>query len=394
VTSAGCVVVPRCDAPKRLSYVPAATTTLVRWDSIAGAGITYDVQYTGVRDSGVWRTVAGVRTASTTLSGLTACSVYMVRVKTNCSTTSSSNWSAPVYIKTIGCPPVCEKPKNVKVLVNDTVAVISWVGTGATNYALTVASTDGSFATRSITVTGLTYTLAGLVRCKTYKLSIKANCTDNRTSDIETTVFTTIGRTCNSGNNTCKVEEIGIKTTNDSTVVEANATILASTYELQYRKLAETDWSATTSASRPRFVLRGLARCTKYTVRVRAVCTTGAGEWKTKDFQAGMGCFADPDGGDIAYLLGNTGGLTSFAVYPNPGHADLAVSYKLEQDATINVQLVNLQGQVVSQLNGGLQEAGFYNQTLDNLGNLHEGLYMLVIRANGKVLATQKWTKQ
>jgi hypothetical protein len=48
----------------------------------------------------------------------------------------------------------------------------------------------------------------------------------------------------------------------------------------------------------------------------------------------------------------------------------------------------------VSQLNGGLQEAGFYNQTLDNLGNLNDGLYMLVIRANGKVLATQKWTKQ
>jgi hypothetical protein len=319
----------------------------------------------------------------------------MFRVKANCSATSSSNWSEPVRFSTIGCPPVCEKPKNVKVLVNDTVAIISWVGTGATNYSLTVASTDGSFATRSITVTGLTYTLTGLVRCKTYKLSIKANCTDSRTSDIVTSDFTTMGRACSANNgNTCKIEGIFTGVANDSTVVEAIATVLASTYELQYRKSTDADWGATISATRPRFVLRGLTRCGKYMLRMRAVCTAGAGDWKTKEFQVGTACFADPDGGDVEYLLGNKGGLTSFEVYPNPGHNALGVGYKLDQEAIINVQLVNLQGQVVSQLNGGLQEAGFYNQTLNNLGNLHEGLYMLVIRANGKVLATQKWTKQ
>ena len=81
-------------------------------------------------------------------------------------------------------------------------------------------------------------------------------------------------------------------------------------------------------------------------------------------------------------------------MYPNPGRDALGLSYKLEQDASVNIQLVNLQGQVMSQLDGGLQEAGHYNQTLDNLGGLNDGLYMLVVRANGKVLATQKWTKQ
>jgi Fibronectin type III domain/Secretion system C-terminal sorting domain len=395
VTSAGCVVVPRCDAPKRLSYVPANTTTLLRWDSIAGAGITYDVQYMGPTDNGVWRTVSGVRTASTTLTGLTVCTVYMFRVKVNCSVTSSSNYSEPVRFQTIGCIPLCSKPKNFKAYVNDTVVVFSWDRADLTGYKLVISSIDGSVAARSIAVTGFSYTMTGLARCKVYKATLTTNCTDGRVSETVNAEFSTVGRTCvtNNGNN-CKVESIFTGVANDSTVIEAIATVLASSYELQYRKATDTTWSATTSATRPRFVLRGLTRCSKYVLRMRAVCTTGAGEWKTKEFQVGTGCFADPNGGDVEYLLGNTGGLTSFAVYPNPGHDALGVSYKLDQDATINVQLVNLQGQVVSQLNGGLQDAGFYNQTLDNLGNLNGGLYMLVIRANGKVLATQKWTKQ
>ena len=394
VTSAGCIVVPRCEAPHRLSYVPANTTTLVRWDSIAGAGITYDVQWMGSRDSGVWHTISSVRTVSTTLTGLTLCSVYMFRVKTNCSATSSSNWSEPVRFATIGCTPLCSKPKNLKAFVNDTNVVFSWDRADLTTYKLTVSSTDGSFATRTIAVTGFNYTLSGLVRCKTYKATLTTSCTDGRTSEAATAEFTTVGRTCITNNNNCKVEEITTGSANDSTVVEANATILASSYELQYRKSTDADWSVTVTASRPRFVLRGLTRCLNYVVRVRAICTTGAGDWKSKDFRAGNTCFGNPDGGDVEYLIGNTGSVTSFAVYPNPGHDALGLSYKLEETATINVQLVNLQGQVVSQLNGGLQEAGNYNQTLENLGNLNDGLYMLIVRANGKVLATQKWTKQ
>jgi trimeric autotransporter adhesin len=393
VVSAGCVVTPRCDPPKRLSYVPANTTTLVRWDSLPGAGITYEVQWMGARDSGAWHTISGVRSASTTITGLTVCSVYMFRVKTNCSATSSSNWSEPVRFQTIGCTPLCSKPKNLKAFVNDSVVVFSWDRADLTAYKLTVSSVDGSFASRTIAVTGFNYTLTGLLRCKAYVATLTTSCTDGRTSESATVGFTTVTRTCVTNTN-CKVEQIGINTTNDSTVIEANATVLGVTYEIQYRKAVDTAWSASISATRPRFVLRGLIRCTNYVVRVRAICTTGAGDWKTAEFRAGAACFANGDG-DVEYLLGSSSiTVSSFAVYPNPGHDALGLSYKLEQDATVNVQLVNLQGQVVSELNGGLQEAGNYNQTLDNLGNLNDGLYMLVVRANGKVLATQKWTKQ
>lgn len=394
VTSNGCPVVVRCEAPRRLSYVPANTTTLLRWDTIAGvANQTYTIEWIGARDSGAWRSVANVRGNQYNLTGLTACQTYMFRVKTNCSATSSSNWSEPTRFQTLGCTPLCSKPKNLKAFVNDSVVVFSWDRADLSNYTLVVASVDGSFATRSIAVTGFSHTLTGLLRCKTYKATLTTNCTDGRTSEATTVAFTTVTRTCVT-NNTCAIGEIAVVTTNDSTVIEAglNTTILASAYELQYRKSTDSLWSTTISAARPRFVLRGLTRCSTYVIRVRAVCTTGAGEWKTKDFRAGAACFAGGGGGTTEFLLG--GPVSNFSVYPNPGADAINLTYKLEQDATIDIQLVNLQGQVVQQLRGGVQEMGNYNQRMENLGDLNTGVYMLLVRANGKVLVTQKWQKQ
>ena len=393
ITSAGCIVVPRCEAPRRLSYVPANTTTLLRWDTAVGVtGLTYDIQWMGARDSGVWRSITGIRGSQYNLTGLAACQTYMFRVKTNCSATNSSAWGEPTRFQTIGCTPLCSKPKNLRAFVNDTNVVFSWDRADLSNYTLVVASADGSFITRSIAVTGFNYTLSGLVRCRVYKATLVTNCTDGRVSEAATVEFTTLGRTCVT-NNTCRVEDLGISTTNDSTVVEGAATLWSSSFELQYRKGTDTTWSATLTSTRPRFVLRGLLRCTTYVVRMRAVCTTTTppSEWKTKEFRAGAACFGSGDGGGVEAL---GGAITNFGVYPNPGHDALNLSYNLEQEATIDIQLVNLQGQVVSQMRGGLQDVGHYNQTMTDLGNLNDGLYMLVVRANGKVLATQKWQKQ
>lgn len=393
VTSAGCVVATRCEAPRRLSYVPANVTTLLRWDTAVGTGYTYDIQWMGARDSGVWRTVAAVRGGQYTLTGLTACQTYMFRVKTNCSATSSSTWSEATRFQTIGCTPLCSKPKNLRAFVNDSNVVFTWDRADLSNYTLLVASTDGSFATRSIAVTGFNYTLSGLVRCKTYKATLVTNCTDGRTSEAVSVAFSTVTRTCVTNNDNCKVADLAVNSTNDSTVIEASATILASFFELQYRKGTDTTWISVPSSTRPRFVLRGLTRCSTYVVRVRATCVAGtaAGEWKTKEFRAGAACFGSGDGGGVEAL---SGAVTNFGVYPNPGHDALNLSYNLEQEATIDIQLVNLQGQVVNQLRGGLQDVGHYSQTMTDLGDLNDGLYMLVVRANGKVLATQKWQKQ
>lgn len=394
IVSNGCPVVVRCEAPRRLSFVPANTTTLLRWDTFAGvANQTYIIEWIGARDS-VWRSITNIRGNQYNLTGLTACQTYMFRVKTNCSATATSNWSEPVRFQTLGCTPLCSKPRNLRAYINDTVVVFSWDRADLSTYTLTVASVDGSFATRSIAVTGFSHNLTGLVRCKVYKATLVTNCTDGRVSEAAIVEFTTVTRNCVTNNN-CIIGEIGVNSTNDSTVVEAglNSTILASAYELQYRKANDTTWSTTISASRPRFVLRGLTRCLNYVIRVRAICTTGAGDWKVKDFRSGTACFVDPNGGGTTEFL-TSGPVKDFAAYPNPGADAINLTYKLEQDANIDIQLVNLQGQVIQNLRGGVQEMGNYNQRMENLGDLNTGIYMLVVRANGKVLVTQKWQKQ
>ena len=394
VVSNGCPVIARCEAPRRLSFVPANTTTLLRWDTIAGvANQTYIIEWIGARDS-AWRSIASVRGSQYNLTGLTACQTYMFRVKTTCSATATSNWSEPVRFQTLGCTPLCSKPKNLRAFINDSVVVFSWDRADLSAYTLTVASVDGSFATRSIAVTGFNHTLSGLVRCKVYKATLVTNCTDGRVSEAATVEFTTFTRTCIT-NNTCSIGDIFLNSTNDSTVVEAglNTTVLASAYELQYRKANDTAWTPTVRAVYPRFVLRGLARCSTYVVRVRAVCTTGVGEWKLKEFRSGAACFTNPNGGGTTEFLAS-GPIKNFAVSPNPGVDAINLTYKLEQDANIDIQLVNLQGQVIQTLRGGVQELGNYNQRMENLGDLNIGIYMLVVRANGKVLVTQKWQKQ
>ena len=392
--SNGCPVFARCEAPRRLSFVPANTTTLLRWDTVAGAANqTYIIEWIGARDT-AWRSITNVRGNQYNLTGLTACQTYMFRVKTHCSATATSNWSEPVRFQTLGCTPLCSKPKNLKAYINDTVVVFSWDRADLSTYTLTVSSVDGSFATRSIPVTGFSHNLTGLVRCKVYKATLVTNCTDGRLSEAVTVGFTTVTRNCVTNNN-CTIGEVGINSTNDSTVVEAgiNGTILASAYELQYRKATDSSWSTTITSIRPRFVLRGLTRCSTYVIRVRAVCTTGAGDWKVKDFRSGTACFVDPNGGGTTEFL-MSGPVKNFAVSPNPGTDAINLTYKLEQNANIDIQLVNLQGQVIQTLRGGVQEMGNYNQRMENLGDLNLGIYMLVVRANGKVLVTQKWQKQ
>ena len=490
IISAGCVPVVHCEAPRRLSYVPAATSALLRWDSIAG--VTYDLQWMNARDSSAnpWHTVSAIHGNSYNLTGLTACTVYIFRVKTNCNASSVSGWSEPIRIQTIGCAPTCSAPRNFHAYVNDTVIVFSWERADISNYVLTVVSTDSSQPQRRISVNGFSYTLTGLARCKTWKATLQTICADNRTSEIVATAFTTITRTCPTA---CEpTHGLTSEITNDTVAVVTfgiSTGITLQSYQVQYRIAGTTAWSSITVASNatlplkitglhrcttyewrvfktcttgasesevatfttkgcavcnpPRevnitqghdstivtwlaptvggtasyayeirvnsdiastravnlsYILRGLVACRTYVISVRTVCTDGGfSSWVEKQFRIpGTNCFSGSSSDDqVEALRSNTSSVSDFTLYPNPGRDNLRVAYKIEEDAAnVTIQLMNLQGQVVNQLNGGSQDAGNYVQVLENLGGLHDGFYFVVLRTNGKVVSTQKWMKQ
>ena len=576
IITEGCI---RCNAPTRLSFTTTETGALLKWDTLQGSTFSYEIQWMGPRDT-AWHTVSGVHGNQYALTGLTACTWYMFRVKTNCNSTAGSYWSAPIRFQTKGCPPVCAAPRNISVHVSDTTAVISWIGvTSVSTYRLIITSSDNTF-TREINVTGSTYILTGLARCKTYKVQVKTICSATLSSEAVIVTFETrgcstlcgvpreIGFQTDSNKVTVKWANMGASkyyieyklasdslgawkrdssTTNSLVLtnlqscktyliriasvcpngvsaftnfafattgcpapcvppVEFSSEIVTDTaasvkfnivtgqsYTVQYRLAGTANWTSiqlnaitpnnlpvritgllkcttyqwrvlracstgslvesalqsfttkgcpTPCTAVPRdlvvtgysadsakltwimptagliyevrfggatdssifsatpirlttnvFVMHGLVTCRHYIVQVRTICPNGlASEWVTKQFRIGANCQSiEPSSNEPLVKVQY---ISDFGVYPNPGSESVQVSYTLEKDAEIKIELMNLQGQIVNRFDGGNQEVGNYAQTLSNLSAMQTGIYLVVIRVNGKVEHTQKWQKQ
>lgn len=487
-TTTGCPFV--CESPTALgSEIVNDTTASVKFNVITGQ--SYTVQYR-VAGTTAWTSIA-LNTATPNnlpvrITGLLKCTYYEWRVLRNCSSISLSESEVQKF-KTTGCEVACAAPREVKVTVTEGTAVISWIGATntAATYKLLVTSEDGSIS-RDATVSGITYTFTGLTLCKKYKVQIKTACSSTSFSEIVTAAFETLG--CPT---TCE-RTIGLSSEiiNDTVVSLKFNSVLGQNYTVQYRIAGTSTWtsfyvngitanalpirlilkkcttyqwrvlrncSATslsesevltftttgcqTPCAAPRdlvtsnfasdsakfswimpatglkyevryggatdssfltatstrtennvVILRGLVACRYYVAQVRTVCDNGSfSDWKTTaKFRVGANCMSiEPNSAQpnerVQYI-------SEFGIYPNPGSDFVQVAYKLENEANVKLELINLQGQIVSRYDGGNQEAGSYMQTLDNLSNVNTGIYLVVIRANGKVVDTQKWQKQ
>ena len=369
------------------------TEVAVKFNFIAGQ--SYTVQYR-VAGTAAWTSkVLSAVTANNfpvRITGLLKCTYYEWRVLRNCTATSLSESEVQKF-KTTGCDAVCAAPRDVRISVTDASAVISWIGATnvAASFKLLVVSEDGSF-TRDAAVSGNTYTLTGLPLCKKYKVQIKSVCSTTSVSEIVTATFETLG--CPT---TCE-RTIGLasEVINNTEVAVKFNFIAGQYYTVQYRIAGTSVWTSIvlTSVTANSFPVRitGLVKCTTYQWRVLRNCSsTSLSESEALTFIT-KGCLSIEPA--TTQFNDKTKYISEFGIYPNPGSDFVQVAYKLENEANVKLELMNLQGQIVSRFDGGNQEAGNYMQTLDNLSNINTGIYLVVIRANGKVVDTQKWQKQ
>ena len=70
-------------------------------------------------------------------------------------------------------------------------------------------------------------------------------------------------------------------------------------------------------------------------------------------------------------------------VYPNPARSFVNVNYTIERDEAVSVEIYNLLGNKLEEINYGYQSAGSYSQQL-NISNLANGMYLLRIQAGGE----------
>jgi hypothetical protein len=150
------IPVATCNAPTGLSSTGVtASAATVSWTAVSGA-ISYDVDYK-TNASGTWTNAAtGTTSTSVNLSGLSASTLYDWRVRTNCTSNSSSYTQAQFTTSAApGCGTAFEP--------NETQATAAAVSSGVVNSAAITTTTDVDFF--KITTTSTTnnvFTLVGV----------------------------------------------------------------------------------------------------------------------------------------------------------------------------------------------------------------------------------------
>jgi hypothetical protein len=373
----GCVSTV-CAAPTNVRVSSMDTLAVVAWN--ANGATTFRVQYKATTDS-LFTTVT-TTTPYVTLTHLIRCKAYQVKVQAICSNNLASAYTEPVRFETRGCAPTCLMPTNVMVHSSDsTNAVVTWNYIAGSAYVIEYYPADAPNSLVTRTTQDSLVRLTGLTRCKTYVFRVRRACSAPALmSDWVSTRITTTG--CVS---TCSAPTgLFYDRFSDSLMWHSTGT-----YTLIRWRLAGTAvWSQDSIVRLSRYAFgTRLQPCQNYICQVQNICPTGFSDWSVEFPFLSRGANCVDGGGGVQ--------IRDFGIYPNPGTDVVQVMYKLEQSAmAVRLDLVDLQGKIVRQLDGGQQDTGNYIQSFEGLESLNSGLYMVVLRVDGKVAMTQKWVKE
>lgn len=164
-----------CAAPAGLASSSITQTgATVSWTAVSGA-ISYDVDYKAAT-SGTWINAAtATGSLSVNISGLTAGTLYDWRVRTNC-TSESSTYSAAQF--TTSSAVICNAPTGlISSAITTTGATVSWSAvSGAINYTVEYkAASSGTYIVLPAT-TSLSTNLTGLTASTLYDWRVRTNC--------------------------------------------------------------------------------------------------------------------------------------------------------------------------------------------------------------------------
>ena len=78
------------------------------------------------------------------------------------------------------------------------------------------------------------------------------------------------------------------------------------------------------------------------------------------------------------------------SITPNPTKSIAAITYRLEKTATVQLVVAGLYGNNFINKNFGVQPAGKYTVTPNELSSLNNGVYTIKLIANGEMIAASK----
>jgi Metallo-peptidase family M12/Secretion system C-terminal sorting domain/Fibronectin type III domain len=212
-------------------------------------------------------------------SGLTAATLYNVRVQSVCSGGNSTYLTA--NFTTAAAPTPCGETAGLTTTFTTTTATSTFTAvTGATSYLISIQQTGAATWSAAVSITGTTYAFTGLLPGTPYTVRVQSVC-PNGTSAYTTSGFTTIAAPA-----TCGVPTgltFSAITTSGATGTFA-AVAGAGSYLISIQPNGTTAWSIPVSVASNSYTFTGLLPSTVYNVRVQSVCNSGTSTYMTSGF--------------------------------------------------------------------------------------------------------------
>ena len=256
-----------CEQVVITNSTPSENSIDLTWDAVASAS-SYEVQYKISGSAEAW-TSANVTATTTTITGLTSSTNYVVRVRAICSGVSGTfSVIQSVTTTTISCEQV--------VITNSTPSEnsidLTWDAVAsADSYEVQYKISGSADPWTSTNVSATTTTISGLTSSTNYVVRVRAICSgvSGTFSTIESVSTTTIS---------CEQVVIASATPSDNSIdLSWNAVASADSYEVQYKISGSADPWTSTNVSAITTTISGLTSSTNYVVRVRAVCSGVSG---------------------------------------------------------------------------------------------------------------------
>ncbi len=110
--------------------------------------------------------------------------------------------------------------------------------------------------------------------------------------------------------------------------------------------------------------------------------TLGNLQWVADNKATNGAVYWAPGYVDVGPTSINTTQINSFGIYPNPAIDNVYISLNLKQTSAVQIEVVNLDGQVLKTVRNGIVSAGSQNFTY-NVSELKTGVYLLKLTSNG-----------
>ena len=382
-TTAACPIV--CEAPSGLTTTNITQTSAVLyWGTTPIAGNVFNLRYRNINAT-AWITVNNV-SLPYQLGNLACGNAFIWQVQRICNTTpgtvvSFSNWSVAANFNTLTCtnPNPCAIPTGlITTNINQNSAVLNSVSPTSTGLYNIRYRRSNTTAWIFINNVSMPFQLGNL-SCgsgylwQAHRVCGTASGANSLVSDWS--LISTFSTSLCVVPCSAPTELTANNITQTSAVLNWGAVSGAVAYIVNYRQANNTSALITVTATTNSITVNGLIPGASYIYQVRAICAIGTVGTNMSPFS-------------INYLFTTP---TALVIHPNPANDILRVSINLEQGESVNIQLRDSFGQLVSSINE-LALEGLNEFNINTVG-ISEGIYLLSVNTKSDTTVSKVFIK-